>query len=53
MKMAGIDRKVSVLNTTVEGHKVILTEVLTEDKKGGEKLNWSLQKISYRLITLP
>lgn len=35
--MAQIDRKVSVLNTIVEGHKVILTELLTVDKKGGEK----------------
>lgn len=35
--MAEIDRKVSVLNTVVEGRKVILTELLTVDKKGGEK----------------
>lgn len=35
--MAGIDRKVSVLNTTAEGRKVVLTEVLTADKNEGEK----------------
>lgn len=35
--MAGIDRKVSVLNTTAEGRKVVLTEVLTAEKNEGEK----------------
>lgn len=37
VKMAGIDRKVSVLNTTAEGRKVVLTEVLRADKNEGEK----------------
>lgn len=37
MKTAGIDRKVSVLNTTAEGRQVVLTEVLRADKNEGEK----------------
>lgn len=37
VKPAGIDSRVSVLNATAEGHKVVLTEVLTADKRGGEK----------------
>lgn len=37
VKPAGIDSRVSVLNATAEGHKVVLTELLTADKRGGEK----------------
>lgn len=34
---AAIDGKVSVLNTTALGHKGILTELLTADKKRGRE----------------
>lgn len=37
MKTVEIDRKVSVLNTPAEGRKVVSTELLTADKKRGEK----------------